>query len=291
MAKTPVVQLTESEVKEFDRLESIVQDGISKALEVCLALATIRDKRLYRREYDTFEEYCQERWNFTRQYASLMISASKAAEMVKPSQGQVPTTVRQGRALADVPEEKRQEVWQEAVEASSGNQPSASVIEAAARKAQDRSGTHATGSASQRSPTEEVVAHGEIEPVNDANDDDGSATDPFDEYLESCPCFKSLQSPAIPGRVFESFRAQAQVWYEFRDVRLNAVSTWNKLTRRIPSNRRLGHFFAVMSAFCTLKAPTEWVVCGVCNGTCKIPVSDGMEKTCTVCMNSGFISR
>ncbi len=33
--------------------------------EVCKALIKIRDKKLYREQYLTFDEYCRDRWKFT----------------------------------------------------------------------------------------------------------------------------------------------------------------------------------------------------------------------------------
>ena len=35
-------------------------------LEVGMTLKEIRDKRLYRQQYDTFEEYCARRWELSR---------------------------------------------------------------------------------------------------------------------------------------------------------------------------------------------------------------------------------
>ena len=41
--------------------------GKKTFVEVGLALAEIRDLRLYKREYSGFEEYCQKKWGWTKQ--------------------------------------------------------------------------------------------------------------------------------------------------------------------------------------------------------------------------------
>ncbi len=46
-------------------------------------LAAIRDKKLYRAEFQTFEEYCLERWEWTQQRAGQIIRAAKCARMLE----------------------------------------------------------------------------------------------------------------------------------------------------------------------------------------------------------------
>lgn len=48
------------------------------------ALQVIRDARLYREAHSSFEEYCQERWDMTRQQASRLILAWPLAERLSP---------------------------------------------------------------------------------------------------------------------------------------------------------------------------------------------------------------
>jgi hypothetical protein len=59
------------------------------------ALQVIRDARLYRADYPTFEEYCEQRWDMSRSYANRLIRAWPLAERLvpigtkEPSEGQV----------------------------------------------------------------------------------------------------------------------------------------------------------------------------------------------------------
>ena len=66
----------------------------------------IRDERLYRETHDTFEAYCKERFNFTRQRAHQLISSSEAAESVSTIVDK-PANEAQARELAKAPEEDR----------------------------------------------------------------------------------------------------------------------------------------------------------------------------------------
>lgn len=47
------------------------------------ALLKIRDKQLYRSEYRTFEEYCRERWGFSKSYGKKLVDAAEVIEVLK----------------------------------------------------------------------------------------------------------------------------------------------------------------------------------------------------------------
>jgi hypothetical protein len=74
------------------------------------ALTVIRDARLYRAEYPTFDAYCEGRWQMHRSYADKLIRAWPLAEILSPiglkelNEGQVrellPLAVKQGEEAA-----------------------------------------------------------------------------------------------------------------------------------------------------------------------------------------------
>lgn len=55
-------QLTTTESSKLCQLESTIEAGLKTFVEVGSALMEIRDSRLYRQEFGTFEDYCRERW-------------------------------------------------------------------------------------------------------------------------------------------------------------------------------------------------------------------------------------
>lgn len=98
-------ELTSSERGVLDGMEMIIERGKRAFLEVGTALMTIRDSRLYRVEYKTFEDYCQTRWGFGLSFANHQI---RSVEVVKQI-GTIVPIPNEGtaREFVSVPEEDR----------------------------------------------------------------------------------------------------------------------------------------------------------------------------------------
>lgn len=108
--------LTPNETVRLCKLERVIQRGKETFVEVGNALAEIRDSRMYRATFKTFEDYCQERWGFSRMRAHQMIDAARAVENVKHVLQTAPQNARQAAELAKVPAEKQPEAWSKAQE-------------------------------------------------------------------------------------------------------------------------------------------------------------------------------
>ena len=72
--------LTTREQREFARAERTIARGLKSFLEVGMALKEIRDKRLYRQHFDTFEQYVATRWEMSRPRAYELCAASEVVE-------------------------------------------------------------------------------------------------------------------------------------------------------------------------------------------------------------------
>ena len=72
--------LTVEDARELGCCETVIERGLGAFVEVGNALQVIRDKRLYRAEYGTFEAYCRERWGVSRPRAYQMVEASSVVE-------------------------------------------------------------------------------------------------------------------------------------------------------------------------------------------------------------------
>jgi hypothetical protein len=57
-----------------------IKHGLQTFVDVGAALLEIRDSKLYRKEYGTFEEYCNKRWGWQRNYANKLIRAAEVVE-------------------------------------------------------------------------------------------------------------------------------------------------------------------------------------------------------------------
>lgn len=117
---------------ERDRLaalEQTIERGLQTFVEVGMALAEIRDSRLYRSAHATFEDYCHERWGFVASRARQLIAAAESVTAVTVAGLPAPSSERQARELVpllDQPEQMR-ETWSEAL-ADHDGQPTAAQV-------------------------------------------------------------------------------------------------------------------------------------------------------------------
>jgi hypothetical protein len=81
--------------KRLDELEAVIERGVQTFIEVGKALTEIRDSRLYKQTYNSFETYCKERWGFSRARGYQLIDAAKLSTTVDTP----PANERQARAL------------------------------------------------------------------------------------------------------------------------------------------------------------------------------------------------
>jgi hypothetical protein len=101
-------------------LERTIEAGRKTFVEVGLALAEIRDSRLYRSDFDTFEEYCQSKWQWERQRAYELIAAAGVVKMLPGKCNQKITNENQAAALSKVSPIHRVEVLEKAAESGTG---------------------------------------------------------------------------------------------------------------------------------------------------------------------------
>src|SRR5574343_438884 len=113
-----VESLTVPEVDRKAQLEATIERGMQTFVEVGLALMEIRDGRLYRAEFGTFEEYCQERWGWTDRRARMLISAAGVMDNLKTGTTVpvLPANEAQVRPLATLPPDLQRAAWREAVD-------------------------------------------------------------------------------------------------------------------------------------------------------------------------------
>lgn len=117
--------ITPGEMRHFKSLERRIEDGLRTFREVGQALLEIRDSRLYRAEFTSFDEYCQTRWKMERARAYQLMSGAEVARVVEDP---ALTNELQARALTpllDRPDELKQ-VWSEIK--SSGQAITARVV-------------------------------------------------------------------------------------------------------------------------------------------------------------------
>lgn len=119
--------LTTQESFQLVKLEKIIKNGEKTFVEVGDALAQIRDNKLYRVDHNTFEDYCNEVWGWSKQHSYRLISAAPVAK----SNPQV-TNLAAAKSLSKVPPPKRAGVVAQIVQA--GKKVTAAAISKVAGK-------------------------------------------------------------------------------------------------------------------------------------------------------------
>jgi hypothetical protein len=105
-----LLPLTADEARRFRECERIIQRGLTTFYEVGNALADIRESRLYRITYATFEDYCRERWQMSRFYAHRLIDSAQVVENLLPI-GNIPSSESQARELAHFDPDVQKAIW------------------------------------------------------------------------------------------------------------------------------------------------------------------------------------
>ncbi|ACB54283.1 hypothetical protein cce_4937 [Crocosphaera subtropica ATCC 51142] len=129
--------LTDSEQKERLRLERQVERAFYVA---GCALAKLKTDKLYRSTHSTFEDYCQDRFSFTRRHVNYLIAAAGVVDNLKMgtncSQNNedaenliLPTTASQCRPLTALEPLKQVEAWSEAITQAGGKVPPARIVQ------------------------------------------------------------------------------------------------------------------------------------------------------------------
>jgi len=129
-----VEELSPEEEADRQQLELRVERAFYQAGS---GLRELLDRRLYRSTHKTFEEYCHDRFGFTRYAAYYKIAASEVFDnlLTKSQQNSptrnhqiLPTKETQVRPLAKLDPEEQSLVWQQAVETAGGKVPSERIV-------------------------------------------------------------------------------------------------------------------------------------------------------------------
>jgi hypothetical protein len=125
-------RLSKAERKLLAECEKTIATGREAVFEANAALKRIRDRKLYREGFKTFEDYCFRTWSFRRSTAYQRIMWAQAHEILSAmADKSVEVNERQARALGGLGDEDMVRVWQQAVKASNTQNPTTKDIEAA----------------------------------------------------------------------------------------------------------------------------------------------------------------
>lgn len=127
--------------REEDRLaelEETIRHGLSTFIAVGMALAEIREGKLYRKTHATFEAYCEDQWAFTASRARQLIEAANVANEMTATTCNTPKNESQSRVLAGCEKEARAPVWEVAEETGQSVQVVVEALDALSPEAYQR---------------------------------------------------------------------------------------------------------------------------------------------------------
>jgi len=81
---SPKSDLTDTEQKRLEASEKIISNGCKSMFSMGTALQIIRDHKLYRNLYSSFEDYCRIRWGFGRSHINRHIGAAHVVQVLAP---------------------------------------------------------------------------------------------------------------------------------------------------------------------------------------------------------------
>lgn len=130
------IALSAAELAELASCETVIEHGLKVFQAVGLALLTIREKRLYRAKFNSFEQYCQYQWGFSDEHARRLMRGAEVVENLAgtpPIGGVLPGNEAQVRPLLSLTPDQQREAWQRAVETAPGGKVTAAHVEQVAQ--------------------------------------------------------------------------------------------------------------------------------------------------------------
>jgi hypothetical protein len=155
--------LSETERAQLQGFETVIVGGWHTFVGVGLALAAIRDGRLYRDDFDSFEAYCRAKWEYDRHYVDRLISAAQVFTHLMTNSHQKPDHETQLRPLIGLTPAEAQVAWQCAVEMAGGRNITARLVKRAVHELQL---TPATSQPGAKAPRQNKVEQRRL--INDA---------------------------------------------------------------------------------------------------------------------------
>ena len=129
--------LSFEEAQRLEACETTIARGLHTFVEVGNALAEVRDGKLYRETYKTFEDYCRNKWGMVASRARQLMAAAEIVTGIESVTNVtlLPATESQTRPLARLEPDAQIAAWQEAVEtAPNGKVTAAHVAEVVERR-------------------------------------------------------------------------------------------------------------------------------------------------------------
>lgn len=125
-------QLNPAEKQELKQLEQTIATNLTGTFELAAALMKIRDQKLYRVEFSTFEEYCRNRWDYSPSYCHRLAQMNEVMIDLKTKNeiaAALPRNESQARIFNDLAKNERLQLAEKVQEAAGHHPPTAKLYQ------------------------------------------------------------------------------------------------------------------------------------------------------------------
>ena len=137
-----IASQTWTQEEQLNLIEKAVKQREKGAFEIGGLLSVVRDRKLYRLEFDTFAQYCEAVFGYSKSHCNRLIAAFEVYQNLRDNfdthgcqnkKAILPSSERQIRDLAKLPWQEQSEAWSEALELTHGK-PTAKLISKIAKE-------------------------------------------------------------------------------------------------------------------------------------------------------------
>lgn len=95
----PAPSLSASDRADLGRLERVIDRAQESFRDLVFALREIHQRKLFKSEFFSWNDYCLKRWGFTRRYAAYLIQAARLIEECEAEGTTPPANQNQARRI------------------------------------------------------------------------------------------------------------------------------------------------------------------------------------------------
>jgi len=123
------------ERRDLERCETEIRKDLGAFVRVGQAMLEIKERKLYREKYSTFEQYCQQSWGYKRHYAYHLLSAAAVcSEMLTMVNISPPENERQVGPLHGLSGEEAAAAWKRAAEVAGSRRITGHMVKNAVQR-------------------------------------------------------------------------------------------------------------------------------------------------------------
>ena len=133
--------LSDAEQADYFACQTVIEMVCSSFVQIGLAFGRIRDLRLYRNEFDTFEAYCRQKWHYGHRYVNQLIGAAKIVTYLGAIRSLPrPEHETQVRPLLGLPPDQALAIWENAHKKAGDGKITERLVRSALHEQQRASG-------------------------------------------------------------------------------------------------------------------------------------------------------